>query len=300
MNNTFLKNDLNIKNLNFDNLMILIDFIKDDDFKLFLKDLLQLYELEIDSNTLLDRYKINKIYKRNENILNMFKSKDNFLNNLEDYITFIFYILNNIKSDEDLNQMKQNLVKIKNLNIDDIYLSMKPLEEVKLSYQPEGMITDGILSRVFYREENFYTDTIFVSECDFDNDAVNIKLVDPSYVLKGVKERAFSTVSGNNIRWSIYICNLNVSFDFPDKLDTFCKLECYQDLIYREKLRLFNKKKEEFFADLEKLYHDNTFLINLANELEIKAEFLDSEIIDFFSSIDLSIVKFVKSKKMRK
>ena len=169
MNNTFLKNDLNIKNLNFDNLMILIDFIKDDDFKLFLKDLLQLYELEIDSNTLLDRYKINKIYKRNENILNMFKSKDNFLNNLEDYITFIFYILNNIKSDEDLNQMKQNLVKIKNLNIDDIYLSMKPLEEVKLSYQPEGMITDGILSRVFYREENFYTDTIFVSECDFNN-----------------------------------------------------------------------------------------------------------------------------------
>ena len=119
MNNTFLKNDLNIKNLNFDNLMILIDFIKDDDFKLFLKDLLQLYELEVDSNTLLDRYKINKIYKRNENILNMFKSKDNFLNNLDDYITFIFYILNNIKSDEDLNQMKQNLVKIKNLNIDD-------------------------------------------------------------------------------------------------------------------------------------------------------------------------------------
>ena len=113
MNNTFLKNDLNIKNLNFDNLMILIDFIKADDFKLFLKDLLQLYELEIDSNTLLDRYKINKIYKRNENILNMFKSKDNFLNNLDDYITFIFYILNNIKPDEDLDQMKQNLVKIK-------------------------------------------------------------------------------------------------------------------------------------------------------------------------------------------
>ena len=175
MNNTFLKNDLNIKNLNFDNLMILIDFIKDDDFKLFLKDLLQLYELEIDSNTLLERYKIHKIYKRNENILNMFKSKDNLLNNLDDYIAFIFYILNNIKSDEDLNQMKQNLVKIKNLNIDDIYLSMKPLEEVKLSYQPEGMITDGILSRVFYREENFYTDTIFVSECDFDNEVVNIE-----------------------------------------------------------------------------------------------------------------------------
>ena len=45
MNNTFLKDDLNIKNLNFDNLMILIDFIKDDDFKLFLKDLLQLYDI---------------------------------------------------------------------------------------------------------------------------------------------------------------------------------------------------------------------------------------------------------------
>ena len=132
MNNTFLKNDLNIKNLNFDNLIILIDFIKDDDFKLFLKDLLQLYELEVDSNTLLDRYKINKIYKRNENILNMFKSKDNFLNNLDDYIAFIFYILNNIKSDEDLNQIKQNLVKIKNLNIDDVYLLVKPLEEIKI------------------------------------------------------------------------------------------------------------------------------------------------------------------------
>ena len=300
MNNTFLKDDLNIKNLNFDNLMILIDFIKDDDFKLFLKDLLQLYELEAGSNTLLDRYKINKIYKRNEKNLNLLVNKADFLNKLYDYIYFMYYILVNINSYSDLNQIKQNLVKIRNLNIDDVYLLVKPLEEIKLSYQPEGMITDGILSRVFYREENFYTDTIFVSECDFDNDAVNIKLVDPSYVLKGVKERAFSTVSGNNIRWSIYICNLNVSFDFPDKLDTFCKLECYQDLIYREKLRLFNKKKEEFFADLEKLYHDNTFLINLANELEIKAEFLDSEIIDFFSSIDLSIVKFVKSKKMRK
>lgn len=288
MNNTFLKNDLNIKNLNFDNLMILIDFIKDDDFKLFLKDLLQLYELEIDSNTLLDRYKINKIYKRNENILNMFKSKDNFLNNLEDYITFIFYILNNIKSDEDLNQMKQNLVKIKNLNIDDIYLSMKPLEEVKLSYQPEGMITDGILSRVFYREENFYTDTIFVSECDFNNEVVNIKLLDPSYVLKGVRERVFSTVNvNNNVRWSIYIHKLDFLSDLPSELDTVCQLEDYQNLIYYEKKKLFDMKSKDFSKKLKEAYDEYLFLIDLEQELGIE----DSNLEDI---LDLYLNKIVK------
>lgn len=289
MNNTFLKNDLNIKNLNFDNLMILIDFIKDDDFKLFLKDLLQLYELEIDSNTLLDRYKINKIYKRNENILNMFKSKDNFLNNLDDYITFIFYILNNIKSDEDLNQMKQNLVKIKNLNIDDIYLSMKPLEEVKLSYQPEGMITDGILSRVFYREENFYTDTIFVSECDFDNEVVNIKLLDPSYVLKGVRERVFSTVNdNNNVRWSIYIHKLDFLSDLPSELDTVCQLEDYQKLIYYEKKKLFDMKSKDFSKKLKEAYDEYLFLIDLEQELGIE----DSNLEDI---LNLYLNKIVKS-----
>lgn len=289
MNNTFLKNDLNIKNLNFDNLMILIDFIKADDFKLFLKDLLQLYELEIDSNTLLDRYKINKIYKRNENILNMFKSKDNFLNNLDDYITFIFYILNNIKSDEDLNQMKQNLVKIKNLNIDDIYLSMKPLEEVKLSYQPEGMITDGILSRVFYREENFYTDTIFVSECDFDNEVVNIKLLDPSYVLKGVRERVFSTVNdNNNVRWSIYIHKLDFLSDLPSELDTVCQLEDYQKLIYYEKKKLFDMKSKDFSKKLKEAYDEYLFLIDLEQELGIE----DSNLEDI---LNLYLNKIVKS-----
>ena len=289
MNNTFLKNDLNIKNLNFDNLMILIDFIKDDDFKLFLKDLLQLYELEIDSNTLLDRYKINKIYKRNENILNMFKSKDNLLNNLDDYITFIFYILNNIKSDEDLNQMKQNLVKIKNLNIDDIYLSMKPLEEVKLSYQPEGMITDGILSRVFYREENFYTDTIFVSECDFDNEVVNIKLLDPSYVLKGVRERVFSTVNdNNNVRWSIYIHKLDFLSDLPSELDTVCQLEDYQKLIYYEKKKLFDMKSKDFSKKLKEAYDEYLFLIDLEQELGIE----DSNLEDI---LNLYLNKIVKS-----
>ena len=288
MNNTFLKNDLNIKNLNFDNLMILIDFIKDDDFKLFLKDLLQLYELEIDSNTLLDRYKINKIYKRNENILNMFKSKDNLLNNLEDYITFIFYILNNIKSDEDLNQMKQNLVKIKNLNIDDIYLSMKPLEEVKLSYQPEGMITDGILSRVFYREENFYTDTIFVSECDFNNEVVNIKLLDPSYLLKGVRERVFSTVNvNNNVRWSIYIHKLDFLSDLPSELDTVCQLEDYQNLIYYEKKKLFDMKSKDFSKKLKEAYDEYLFLIDLEQELGIE----DSNLEDI---LDLYLNKIVK------
>ena len=288
MNNTFLKNDLNIKNLNFDNLIILIDFIKDDDFKLFLKDLLQLYELEVDSNTLLDRYKINKIYKRNENILNMFKSKDNFLNNLEDYITFIFYILNNIKSDEDLNQMKQNLVKIKNLNIDDIYLSMKPLEEVKLSYQPEGMITDGILSRVFYREENFYTDTIFVSECDFNNEVVNIKLLDPSYVLKGVRERVFSTVNdNNNVRWSIYIHKLDFLSDLPSELDTVCQLEDYQKLIYYEKKKLFDMKSKDFSKKLKEAYDEYLFLIDLEQELGIE----DSNLEDIW---DLYLNKIVK------
>lgn len=289
MNNTFLKDDLNIKNLNFDNLMILIDFIKDDDFKLFLKDLLQLYELEIDSNTLLDRYKINKIYKRNENILNMFKSKDNLLNNLDDYITFIFYILNNIKSDEDLNQMKQNLVKIKNLNIDDIYLSMKPLEEVKLSYQPEGMITDGILSRVFYREENFYTDTIFVSECDFDNEVVNIKLLDPSYVLKGVGERVFSTVNdNNNVRWSIYIHKLDFLSDLPSELDTVCQLEDYQNLIYYEKKKLFDMKSKDFSKKLKEAYDEYLFLIDLEQELGIE----DSNLEDI---LNLYLNKIVKS-----
>ena len=289
MNNTFLKNDLNIKNLNFDNLIILIDFIKADDFKLFLKDLLQLYELEIDSNTLLDRYKINKIYKRNENILNMFKSKDNFLNNLDDYIAFIFYILNNIKSDEDLNQMKQNLVKIKNLNIDDIYLSMKPLEEVKLSYQPEGMITDGILSRVFYREENFYTDTIFVSECDFDNEVVNIKLLDPSYVLKGVRERVFSTVNdNNNVRWSIYIHKLDFLSDLPSELDTVCQLEDYQKLIYYEKKKLFDMKSKDFSKKLKEAYDEYLFLIDLEQELGIE----DSNLEDI---LNLYLNKIVKS-----
>ena len=289
MNNTFLKNDLNIKNLNFDNLIILIDFIKEDDFKSFLKDLLQLYELEVDSNTLLDRYKINKIYKRNENILNMFKSKDNFLNNLDDYIAFIFYILNNIKSDEDLNQIKQNLVKIKNLNIDDVYLLVKPLEEIKLSYQPEGMITDGILSRVFYREENFYTDTIFVSECDFDNDAVNIKLVDPSYVLKGVKERAFSTVNdNNNVRWSIYIHKLDFLSDLPSELDTVCQLEDYQNLIYYEKKKLFDMKSKDFSKKLKEAYDEYLFLIDLEQELGIE----DSNLEDI---LDLYLNKIVKS-----
>lgn len=289
MNNTFLKNDLNIKNLNFDNLIILIDFIKEDDFKSFLKDLLQLYELEVDSNTLLDRYKINKIYKRNENILNMFKSKDNFLNNLDDYIAFIFYILNNIKSDEDLNQIKQNLVKIKNLNIDDVYLLVKPLEEIKLSYQPEGMITDGILSRVFYREENFYTDTIFVSECDFDNDAVNIKLVDPSYVLKGVKERAFSTVNdNNNVRWSIYIHKLDFLSDLPSELDTVCQLEDYQNLIYYEKKKLFDMKSKDFSKKLKEAYDEYLFLIDLEQELGIE----DSNLEDI---LNLYLNKIVKS-----
>lgn len=297
MNNTFLKNDLNIKNLNFDNLMILIDFIKDDDFKLFLKDLLQLYELEIDSNTLLDRYKINKIYKRNENILNMFKSKDNLLNNLDDYIAFIFYILNNIKPDEDLDQMKQNLVKIKNLNIDDIYLSMKPLEEVKLSYQPEGMITDGILSRVFYREENFYTDTIFVSECDFDNEVVNIKLLDPSYVLKGVRERVFSTVNdNNNVRWSIYIHKLDFLSDLPSELDTVCQLEDYQKLIYYEKKKLFDMKSKDFSKKLKEAYDEYLFLIDLEQELGIE----DSNLEDILKIYSNKIVKSDNQKTLKR
>ena len=283
MNNTFLKNDLNIKNLNFDNLMILIDFIKDDDFKLFLKDLLQLYELEIDSNTLLERYKINKIYKRNENILNMFKSKDNLLNNLDDYIAFIFYILNNIKPDEDLDQMKQNLVKIKNLNIDDIYLS--------------GMITDGILSRVFYREENFYTDTIFVSECDFDNEAVSIKLLDPSYLLKGVRERVFSTVNdNNNVRWSIYIHKLDFLSDLPSELDTVCQLEDYQNLIYYEKKKLFDMKSKDFSKKLKETYDEYLFLIDLEQELGIE----DSNLEDILNLYLNKIVKGDNQKTLKR
>ena len=108
------------------------------------------------------------------------------------------------------------------------------------------------------------------------------------YLLKGVRERVFSTVNvNNNVRWSIYIHKLDFLSDLPSKLDTVCQLEDYQNLIYYEKKKLFDMKSKDFSKKLKEVYDEYLFLIDLEQELGIE----DSNLEDIW---DLYLNKIVK------
>ena len=161
---------------------------------LVLNEMLELYKnnrFKMIKQTILKDFSIINIktkefYEKYKDFFDIFddKSAKEFLREFDYYISFLFYIAYNldIMSNEDkrkvyLKKVADNLNEINKLDIDKVYLNftlniMRMGETIKLYYQPEGEIVEEYLSRIYYREDNVFSDVCPNETYNLNDDCV--------------------------------------------------------------------------------------------------------------------------------
>lgn len=307
--------------LDYSLLVELLKFAKKDYNRicLILNDILKIYErnnnlikhvlfkdfsfIDINAKILFNKY-VDFFYIFDE------EKASEFLANLNNYISLMFYIINRIGFKNDLNsrneyfeQIINNLNEISNLDIDKVYLNLChgfDNKKIELCYQPEGFIKDECGCRVFYREENIYSDVCPQDEYKTGDEKVSLNFTNPKFVIICKRIIGFSLEKSGNFdskERTMIIYDLNFSaLDLPsrDDLDnTMCGLESYKSLIYDKKRNLFENKMYECTKILNLLHKNLYDLNNLADDLEIKVALKRAFESDFceFDDDDFVILK---------
>ena len=322
----FSKKGLPLDELNYNLLEKLVEFVKSD-YKqscLVCNEMLEIYEKgEINNikQALLNDFNIvniksRKLFNRYESFFNIFDDAqaEEFFSKLDYYMSFMFYVIHNTsfsdekKQDEYLKQIINNLKEISQLDVNKVYLNfypnMKTGESVKLYYQPQGFIKDECGRRVFYREENVYSNVHFRSK--LETDCVDVTFYCPDFIIKGSRIIGFSLEKSGNFdskEWEMTLYNMNFnSADLPtlEKLEnTMCDLKDYQDLIHMEKLRLFRAKLKELSEKVSDLRLSSEDLISLADELNLRGRF-NYEVTPLFTDEELLIMSIAENKNKEK
>ena len=266
---------------------------------------------------LLFKSKANKFYLKHKMFFDGFNlsKKETFLCNFNYYMGFMFYMmkilsfLNESKRTDYLNKAILNLKKVDKLKVEEAYLIFDNFwsigENVNLYYQPEGEITDGRSKRVFYREENIYSDVSQSAKPSLNNDYVKVFLHHPKFFLKGFREIGFNLQKGGNYdeqKWNMYIYDMTFNGTLLDNFDlenTMSDLDLYQQLIYDKKLEILKKKLTVLYDKVTDLKLDISDLILLFDELGIERK----TGVDEFTSLsleELSMVEFACKKNKQK
>ncbi len=256
--------------------------------------------------------KSKRLYDKYESFFNIFdgKSVQDFLSKLDYYMSFMFYIINNVGNisdelkEEYINQVINNLNEISKLDIDRVYLNFNHdiVEQVQLSYQPKGTVKNGYLSRIYYEEQNVYSDVCPTEKYENGDEFVSLFFHQPKFIIKGNRKIGFS-LSGNfdSKEWEMTIYNMNFDALLLSKEmleNTMCDLPAYQDLIYMEKLRLFNLKFNELAQKVSDLKLSSNSLIALAQELNLIDQF-NLEDTSVFTDEQLSMMRSAEKSKQK-
>lgn len=261
-----------------------------DHICLILNDILRIYEknpLIVEHALFKDFLLINVnskiLFKKYENFFNIFDDKkaSEFLDKLENYIYFMFYVIkNNDGCNEYFEQIINNLNEINKLGISKVDLNLdsnNEKEKFVLGYQPKGAIKDECGCRVFYREENIFSDVCVHDKYEMGDENVFLSFYHPKFVIKSRRIIGFSVEKGghfNSKEWDMIIYDLNFDpLDLPSKDDldnTRCDLESYNNLIYDKKCNLFENEMYELTGLLNILRKKLRNLNSLADDLEIK------------------------------
>ena len=253
---------------------------------LVLNEMLELYKnnrFKMIKQTILKDFSIINIktkefYEKYKDFFDIFddKSAKEFLSEFDYYISFLFYIayrlniMNEDKREEYLKRVADNLNEINELDIDKVYLNfpsntIKIGEEIPLYYQPEGKISDEYLSRIFYREDNVFSDVHPNGKYNLNEDCVTVFFHHPKFIIKTVRKKGFRLESGGNFdertkEMVIYDFMFDSSkLPSKDKLENSrCTLESYEQLIHMKKIKVLKEK----LINLGKKINDMKLSIN--------------------------------------
>ena len=279
--NEFSNKGLLLNGLDYNLILSFLNFMGND-YKqscLVLNEMLELYKnnrFKMIKQTILKDFSIINIktkefYEKYKDFFDIFDDKIDY------YISFLFYIAYNldIMSNEDkrkvyLKKVADNLNEINKLDIDKVYLNftlniMRMGETIKLYYQPEGEIVEEYLSRIYYREDNVFSDVCPNETYNLNDDCVLVFFYLPKFIIKTVRKRGFRLESGGNFDEKIKeIVIYDFSFDLSklpskDKLENSrCMLESYEQLIHMKKIKVLKEK----LINLGKKINDMKLSIN--------------------------------------
>ena len=321
----FSEKGLSLDELDYNLLEKLVEFVKSD-YKhscLVFNEMLEMYENGEVNNIKYALFKefnmINirskKLFNKYESFFNIFDDiqAEEFFSKLDYYMSFMFYVIHNTyfsdekKRSEYLNQIINNLNEISQLGLNKVYLDFYPndiFEKVQLYYQPEGFIKDESGRRVFYREENVYSNVPFRSK--LETDCVDITFYHPDFIIKGSRTIGFSLEKSGNFdskEWEMTIYNMNfnsASLPTLEKLEnTMSDLNDYQNLIHMEKLRLFRAKLKELSKKVSDLRLSSEDLICLADELNLRGRF-NYEATPLFTDEELLMMSIAENENKNK
>ena len=310
--NEFSNKGLLLNGLDYNLILSVLNFMGNN-YKqscLVLNEMLELYKnnrFKMIKQTILKDFSIINIktkefYEKYKDFFDIFddKSEKEFLSEFDYYISFLFYIAYNldIKRNEDkrkayLKKVADNLNEINKLDIDKVYLNftlniMRIGEIIKLYYQPEGEIVEEYLSRIYYREDNVFSDAC-PNEKEYipylNNNYVTLFFHHPKFIIKTVRKKGFRLESGGNFdertkEMEIYDFMFE-SHNLPskDKLENSrCTLESYEQLIHMQKIKVLKEKLTELGKKIDDMKLSINDIIYWLEALGIDFEVEDNKV----------------------
>ena len=232
--------------------------------------------------------------------------KYDFWNNIEQYLALMLVIVNKINDlsidmrDEFFDKIIFNLDKVKELGIQKMIFRNDYLCEFNLEYQPKGSFKNILMGILRYKEENFFTDGEFSDMFDEDTKTVNVRVKNPSFVIRSSRVIGFGSGVGNfdtkKEEITIYDLNFDASLlpSIEDVGNTKCDLESYKMLEFALKSDLLKLKVDDFLEFSDKFDRKFAFLVNLAKELGIADDISDLFVIDEINENVKQLVKKVR------
>ncbi len=318
----FSNKGLLLNGLDYDLILSFLNFMEND-YKqscLVLNEMLELYknnrfktikQIVLKDFLIFDRSSKN-FYEKYKGFFDIFDDKNSreFLDKLDYYISFLFYIayrlniMNEDKREEYLKRVTENLNEINELDIDKVYLNfpsntIKIGKEISLYYQPEGKISDEYLSRIFYREDNVFSDVHPNEKYNLNEDCVTVFFHHPKFIIKTVRKKGFRLESGGNFdertkEMVIYDFMFDSSkLPSKDKLENSrCTLESYEQFIYLKKLKVLKKKLIRLGKQINDMKVNINDIIDLFEELGISFKLEE----DVFSNDEMKVLSLANEK----
>lgn len=316
----FSEKGLPLNELDYNLVVKLLEFVKSDynEVVLLFNELLELYKnknISVIEHALFKDFsfiskKSKRLYDEYETFFNIFDEEkvQEFLDKLDYYMSFMVYIINNIENINDdlkekyINQVINNLNEINKLDIDLVYLkfNLDTDEQVQLNYHPKGTVKNGYLSRIYYEEENVYSDVCPAEKYETGDEFVSLFFHRPKFIIRGNRKIGFSGVNSGNFdsrEWKMTIYDFTFdSLTLPTNADldnTMCNLDSYIKLIHDKKCDLFENEMYELGRLLNLLRTKLYDLNNLADDLEIKGALKEAFGSDFceFDEDDLVMLE---------
>ena len=225
-----------------------------------------------------------------------------FWNNLERYLVLMFDIFDKL-DDKNLDERNQyldkvilNFDKVFELGINNVYIKLLNgdfHEIIHLDGYPEGISKRLAWGRLYYKEENFFTDGQV--EDSYNMDHVDVDIKSPSFVIKSGRKNGNQFLGPNSDFDSIYlqITIYNLDFDsskLPSKeslKNTKSDLPSYN---YMMKVKKVEQLKKQLKAIESELNHTSLLL----EEFKLN----DDDFKEFFSENEKFLLDTVKKGKM--